>query len=112
MTHEARVGALSTCGRGSGAVENITLPSLVEDADALDALLERDRLHHLVGGVALVREHGVPGGAGDRAGKLVGPHHHDVQQVALLVATLTKPNTPSARPTMPVKARTSLTAMR
>ena len=56
----------------------------IEHADAVDALLEPDGLHHFVGRLAMVVEHGVPGGAGDAFGKLVGARDHGVEQVLLL----------------------------
>ena len=60
------------------------LPGAVEHADAVDALLARDGLHHLVGGLAMVVEHGVPGGAGDALGELVRPQDHGVQELRFL----------------------------
>src|SRR4029079_105465 len=56
----------------------------VENADAVDPLLERYGLHHLVGVFAMVGEHGVPGGAGDAVGELVGAQDHAVNQLPLL----------------------------
>src|ERR1017187_7465027 len=56
----------------------------VEHADAVDALLAPDGLHHFVRRLAVVVQHGVPGGAGDAFGKLVRARDHGVQQVLLL----------------------------
>ena len=73
---------------GVGAVFGVGgehhLPGAVEHADAVDALLERDGLHHLVGGLAMVVEHGVPGRAGDALGELVRAEDHRVQELLLL----------------------------
>ena len=65
-------------------VENVTLPRAVEHADAVDALFERDGLHHLVGRLAMVVEHGVPGGAGDALGELAGSQEHGIEELCFL----------------------------
>jgi hypothetical protein len=58
----------------------------VEHADAVDALLFGDGPHNLVGRSAIVGQHGVPGGAGDTFGELVGAENHGAQKLALLGA--------------------------
>ncbi len=58
-------------------------PLLVEDADAADALLPGDDLHRVVGGLAVVGEHGVPRGGGEAARELVGAHDHRLVVAAL-----------------------------
>ena len=68
----------------SGAVENTSRAAAVEHADAVDALLAPDGLHHFVRGLAMIVEHGVPGGAGDAFGKLVRAGDHGVEQMPLL----------------------------
>ena len=71
-------GLAGSSGRGG----EHDLAGAVEHADAVDALLERDGLHDLIGGLAVVVEHGVPGGAGDALGELVGAEDHGVEELA------------------------------
>ena len=87
-------------------------PAAVEHADAVDALLERDGLHHLVGVLAMVGEHGVPGGAGDAVRELVGAQDHGVQQVLLLGLHVIRPEIAPMTMTMTVSERTSFCASR
>ncbi len=76
VAEEAGLGVLvDDLRRGAGRREH-DAPLLVEDPDAPDPLLGGDRLHHLVGRLAVVREHRVPGGARDRPGELVGALEH------------------------------------
>ena len=60
----------------------------VVHADAVYALLVSDDLHNLVRGLAVVVEHGVPGCAGNAAGKLVGTQDHGLDQLLLLGAKI------------------------
>src|ERR1035437_6174007 len=83
--------------RSSALVENITWPTRLNmrmrsipclsamnraaayemmQTIAVDSLLERNGLHHLVRRCAMIVEHGVPGGAGDGLGKLVRSQSH------------------------------------
>src|ERR1039458_19932 len=70
------------CLGGAGAVLRIGgehhLAGAIEHADAVDALFEGDGLHDLVGGLAMVVQHGVPGGAGDGFGELIGAQEYGV----------------------------------
>ena len=61
-------------------------PVLVEHADPLDALPLGDRVHHLIGSVATVEEHGVPRRARDAARELVRPARHALKGLIFLRA--------------------------
>jgi hypothetical protein len=67
------------------------LARTVEDADAVDALFFGDGLHHLVGLFAAVVKHGVPGGAGDRLGELVGAQSHGIEELVLFGSEIDQP---------------------
>ncbi len=55
----------------------------IEHAYAVDALFEGDGLHDFVGGLAVVVQHGVPGGAGDGFGELIGAEEDGVEELPL-----------------------------
>jgi hypothetical protein len=60
-------------------------PLLVQHAYFGDADLLADGGHHLVDRVPAVRQHGVPGAAGDGLRDLIGAQDHLVQELPLLV---------------------------
>ena len=57
------------------------LSGAIEHAYAVDPLFERDGLHHLIGGLAMVVQHGVPCRAGDGFGELIGTEENGVQEL-------------------------------
>ena len=63
-----------------GGEHNLT--GAVKHANAVDALFGGDGLHHLVGGLAVIVQHGVPGSAGDAFGQLIGAQDHRVQELS------------------------------
>jgi hypothetical protein len=70
------------------------VPRAVEHADAVDPLFQSDGLHHLVGCLPMVVEHGVPGRAGYAFGELAGSQEHRVEELFLLGFDVDKPRYP------------------
>src|SRR5208282_750642 len=56
----------------------------IEHPDAVHAMLVSDDAHHFVGRFAVVVKHGMPGCAGNTAGKLVCAENHSLDQAVLL----------------------------
>ena len=63
----------------------------VEYANSVDTLLFRDGFHDGISRLAIIGQHGVPGGACNAAGKLIGPDQHGRQELFFLIADIDQP---------------------
>ena len=69
---------------GATVVSAAWRPFAVEHANPIDALFVRDQLHDPVSSLAVVIQHGVPGGTGYAARQLVGAQDHRVDELLFL----------------------------
>lgn len=66
-------------------------PLAFEHSDAVHSLLVGNDAHDLVGGFAIVVEHGVPGCSGDAVRQLVCAEDHGLHQLFLLAPEIEVP---------------------
>ena len=80
----------------------------IEHPDTIDALFVCDHAHDLVGGPAVVVEHGMPGGARDAARELIRTEDHGFSNCFFWVRKLRYPLTPLIATIRMVSDRISL----
>ena len=81
-------GRVDTTGLLSRVSREHQTAFTIEHTNTIDTLLIGNRMHDLVGSLAIVVEHGVPCRTGDSARELVGAQDHGVDKLLFLTSEI------------------------